>query len=381
MLVDKKLTLAELKTAVEVHGIEFPDGGSNVVREIGLITKSEAKVTYRNGETVTVEVYNPFDRGYNKLGRPVIYLDQKLWVRLSQTMHSPRKMTPQGDLGACRKIIELARAGKIILPISHGHLIETCGGAERLKLALLMLELSRGWMMRDPSKVRDIELIRIMPANWSINVPREGDDSNSDTFTLEPFAILPSIHDPHKDERRHPSTAIGNSLTWVATLLDEFGEDRHIQRDRAPSDAWAEAANDFMDELVALKVIERDTEVHRVLVSELSDSLEGMTGSVLPRDFLSSKESKSAIAGMPYFSRYYDYMRRRLKNPQHRFEGNDFIDIGYLTCASAYADFVVTEKQAKSFLTSINSQSSTKGAEVFMDLQPLVDRLTELKIT
>jgi hypothetical protein len=64
--------------------------------------------------------------------------------------------------GSCAALIELARAGNIILPLSRAHLVATSrlDGESRHELAMTMLQLSRGWQMRTPLDVRQNELHR-----------------------------------------------------------------------------------------------------------------------------------------------------------------------------------------------------------------------------
>jgi len=60
----------------------------------------------------------------------------------------------------------------------------------------------------------------------------------------------------------------------------------------------------------------------------------------------------------------------RLRNPQDTWTENDFIDMLFLSCAAAYADFVVAERKATHMLRQAARQTSS-GAIVFASLREL----------
>lgn len=93
--------------------------------------------------------------------RPVVYLDQKDWSTLANTIYQPTKVA-KSERDAALRLIQWAQERKVILPMSAGHMSETCkwtNGEARYRLALTILQLSSGWQMRDPLEIRRNELI------------------------------------------------------------------------------------------------------------------------------------------------------------------------------------------------------------------------------
>jgi hypothetical protein len=128
------------------------------------------RVTFRPADLVTtmlttwdenleVEVFDDDDQLRRRAGRCVIYLDQNKWVQIARAIHRPDRVHGP-ELDPTHRLIELAHAKKVILPISAGHWIETgpIDGERRLHLAAQMVGLSRGWIMRNPLLVRASEL-------------------------------------------------------------------------------------------------------------------------------------------------------------------------------------------------------------------------------
>lgn len=66
-----------------------------------------------------------------------------------------------GEADAARRLVELAEAGEILLPVSSANLVETGAlyGERRVALAKTMLMVSRGWQMRNPLHVRFEEML------------------------------------------------------------------------------------------------------------------------------------------------------------------------------------------------------------------------------
>lgn len=93
-------------------------------------------------------------------GRLIVYLDQNQWSLLSRASDASSVM-PEDDRQAALRLAELARGGALVLPASSAHYHETTkwrDDAARLRLELTVLQLSRGWQLRDPLQVRRDEL-------------------------------------------------------------------------------------------------------------------------------------------------------------------------------------------------------------------------------
>jgi len=73
---------------------------------------------------------------------------------------------------------------------------------------------------------------------------------------------------------------------------------------------------------------------------------------------------------LPFVGRVMEITYLRLRNPQDVWVDNDLIDLIFLSCAAAYADFVVAEKKATHLLYQAAPQTSS-GATVFATLSDL----------
>jgi len=57
-------------------------------------------------------------------GRTIFYLDQNQWSEVSAWRHSRGSVSePEGE--AARELVQLAEEGRIVLPASAGHFVET----------------------------------------------------------------------------------------------------------------------------------------------------------------------------------------------------------------------------------------------------------------
>ena len=77
---------------------------------------------------------------------------------------------------------------------------------------------------------------------------------------------------------------------------------------------------------------------------------------------------------LPFVGRVMGITHIRLRNPQDTWIENDLIDLLFLSCAAAYADFVVAERKATHMLRQAVRQTSS-GATVFATLRELCHSL------
>ncbi|GAA2275669.1 hypothetical protein GCM10009853_032250 [Glycomyces scopariae] len=117
-------------------------------------------------------------------GRPTVYLDQNHWSTLAHALHDPGRVRSAAELDAARKLIDLAKAKLVVLPVSAGHMHETCQDSideRRYQRALTMLQLSAGWRLTDPLTLRRIELRIALSARYHHPSP-----VNQSAVTLDP---------------------------------------------------------------------------------------------------------------------------------------------------------------------------------------------------
>lgn len=125
-------------------------------------SSNELYVETDRGETLVAEL-PALGQAAPIAGRPVVYLDQKDWSVLANVIHEPNRVVSSIERDAATRLIELAQDRRIILPMSMGHLTETGQWTDverRYRLALTVLQLSRGWQIRHPVDMRQYEIMR-----------------------------------------------------------------------------------------------------------------------------------------------------------------------------------------------------------------------------
>ncbi|MDQ3825090.1 MAG: hypothetical protein M3325_04840, partial [Actinomycetota bacterium] len=155
-------------------------------------------------------------------GRLVVYLDQNQWSVVAKARHDPARVGDK-DREAARQLAELVQQQKIILPASAGHHYETTKKYDtgtRYHLGLTILQLSRGWQMRDPLQVRRNELYNVFRYRYADGTAVR----DSPVFTLNPNVI----HGPWRDEKGYvppqnlsPDAMFNHeALTFATALID-----------------------------------------------------------------------------------------------------------------------------------------------------------------
>ena len=172
--------------------------------------------------------------------RPVVYLDQKDWSSLAKCRYDPDRVEPLAERKAAEAIIDLVRRHKIILPISAGHMSETCkltNSSHRYELALTILELSQGWQMRDPLAVRRYEV-----RNSLLSSLRAAGPSPISAFTLEANALHSGrrheVVRAEPDDRDQNIEFVVNALTAYVATADILLEDESIELE--PTPGWVQ---------------------------------------------------------------------------------------------------------------------------------------------
>lgn len=301
------------------------------------------------GDSVTAELPTVDDLAPLN-GRPVVYLDQNQWSTLANFVHAPERV-PVAEAEAARALIDMAVASKVVLPLSAGHMSETCKWTNRDRryaLALTILQLSRGWQMRDPLELRRSEIRRALLARY-----RDEHPAPPAPFTLEPEAL----HGPNRD--RGPIVAPADfpedyaltfrAQTSIASAFDVMLDAEHVEV--GPSPGWVERFHGFTAWLGTQPRDDRRLRHARTDAFFLTDILNevatecqraGITAQEMSDWTLNhSSDDTSVMASLGLFR---EAMREKLLNPGTRWEDNDLADIMYLTCGAGYADHVVAER-------------------------------------
>ena len=185
--------------------------------ETDLATR-ELTMRLRDGETLVVELGGDGKDDVPAPGRPVVYLDQRHWITLAQRLHNPSAVA-QADRQPAEHLIELSRSKSLVFPLSSANLWEIAPtGRHRRDVALTMVELSRGWQLRDPVSIRGQELRRAMAGESPVQAEA--------VITLEPGAIFNAAFSPLEraglpDDWRVLSERMTNAEASLAAMLED----------------------------------------------------------------------------------------------------------------------------------------------------------------
>ena len=272
---------------------------------------------------------------------PVVYLDQNHWSKVAGAIHGwPR--IGQLDAAAATILATLAQQGRIVMPLSAGHGVETgrLDRDKRSQLASTMVELSQGWLMRSPLWIRGDELASA----------RDGHPGRAaGVFTQDADQWFSTrLKDPHVSDLPEPARSMAkpviNMLSIASTLLERERMPERGGRDAAERWArnWQQAVDHVRaDHLPPQRV--RQVANAQVLVDagrELSyvwqDAQPGRMDAWIARSY-------EDITLLPGMSRLRAIFFGRIRNGDV-WKGNDLNDMMYLCTAAGYADLVVGER-------------------------------------
>lgn len=337
-------------------------------------------MTTPSGDELVVEAFDGDDQIKRRAGRPVAYLDQNKWVLLARAVHSPQ-LVPTNELPAARALIRLTLDQQVILPLSSGHLIETgrSDGAWRQQLGPLMVSLSRGWVMRHPLLVRRAELLTMFHSRVGSPVTPA-----PTVITLDPSQL-------HAEELAGPPRGtdlpkefevVSRTLACVTAIYAVLVEDEvvHSVAGYEAATSWAASHEELAKELRSnskARHLSRDVTRARFLTDLGLDlpqaaALSGLTAEAF--GVWLADDAEKDLAAAPYLGRMRDAIHSRLRNADDSWEANDLIDMLFLPCAAAYADFVVSERKAGDYLLRAQ-RSRSDGARIITSLADLLDFL------
>jgi len=288
-------------------------------------------------------------------GRPVVYLDQKDWSALADTLYEPTKV-PDAERQAAERLIAWARNKKILLPMSSGHMAETCKWTkdeERYRLALTIVQLSSSWQMRDPLDVRRFELRQSFTARF-----KDAALQSREVFTLEPHAIHGEARGQKildvPDDLPHDVALAFQSLLSVSVTFDTMLGADPVAMD--PSPGWVERNQRFTDWLAGEKSrssLRKRQSIDAFFVADTQTEIaeEAFRAGITP-DEMSQwilNERSAQIAMMPCLGLFRETFQGMNLN-HARWEDNHLTDLMYLTCAAGYADYVVAERSLAGYM-------------------------------
>lgn len=334
-----------------------------LLRSMCDLLTGELVLTLPDDVDVVAELGSLDDNDAPPADRPVVYLDQLHWVTLSQHLHAPAKIEGELTAAAAAKIVSLARDRKVVLPMASAHLAEApLVGTRRRDLITTLLDLSRGWMMRNPIPVRRREL--------GAALARQDPLANG-VFTLDPdaFFITAASGPPSPSDFPPPWQLLHRRLTGLAALYSAAIEDNLESKDdaRVAAQRWADLYHRLATHLQDTKGTATDARemALQALVKDLSIEITecaraaGISQPAVRRWI--QQGASTDVPRMPYLGRLCEITHLRLRNASDRWTGNDLVDMQYLSCAAGYASVVVGEKKMVDYLRRADRQVSSRA--------------------
>lgn len=339
----------------------------------GLVAVTRAR------DDITFELPSP-DHGDQLAGRLIIYLDQNQWSAIDNNLHDEARGNAK-NRDAARQLAEWVRQRRIILPASSGHYNETTkrfDASKRYRLGLTILQLSRGWQMRDPLQVRRDEL----HDTFCRRLGREFGMRATAVFTLAPNVIhsasrgaTPYVPPPDF----HPDLAFQHeALTSATSLIDVMLDSERLDPD--PPTGWVKANQQFTDQLHRgnWDAQQKRKAVDDLFLSDVQREIEdeasavGMSPERLRQWKL--KQVMEDVRELPATGLYREVLHDKHLDKRTCWKPNDLTDILYLSCAAGYADFVVCERHMRGILAQ-GLRRLERQAQVFRQLPDAVSAI------
>ena len=281
--------------------------------------------------------------------RPTIYLDQNHWSTLTDTVHQPDRVKNEHERNAAIRLIELAKAREVILPMSAAHLSETAkqvDGEQRYQRALTIAQLSSGWQLRDPLDLRRFELRQALTVRYRRRclIPLAA-------VTLEPGAVHAGRESrlPDADAELPPHAQwIVHAIRCTAGIIDAVLDAKHMPMTPVPG--WAAGLQQFAaflrDNPTGKEMKRRRT--YAKFIADLGQELPeaAYRAGITPADMSDwvRNYSEEDLPGMPTLGLFREVLHEKLSDGQLRWADNDLIDMMYLTAAAGYCDYVAGER-------------------------------------
>lgn len=331
-------------------------------------------VRFSTGERAAAELYDPSDRD-PRAGRPVVYLDQCHWSTLAN-LRFRGSAVRDSEREPASRLTALAQSGRIILPISGGHLVESgeLFAAKRRALASTMLRYSRGWQMRDPFTVRATEV-----SNSMGSALRAAESQVSAVFTLEPNVVFGQriANVPSPAHFSSEFAQFYQSIVSITVLLDSLIDSTRVPRGDASN--WAAKNEEFVGDLQGKKLSKRDRDKQLLagLMLDLETEIQTAVDSwQVSEDELLQwiREFEKNMQTLPFIGIHGTAMAQRQRDPNLKWHVNDLTDIVYLSCAGGYADIVVAEKRASRYLSNA-ARALGRDVNIFPSIADAIDSI------
>ena len=321
---------------------------------------SELHVGLPGGEEAAVELRRDTDSAEELLdGRPILYLDQNKWSSMAAWKFGHREVLAE-EAQAAQQLAALVENRQILLPISAAHLVETTPlhGERRIALASTVLQLGRGWQMRNPLHVR----VEEMALGLRGQRPVAGDvfAPHADAFfSYQPESPIENLPGPWAELAAAIPGVLGlyDAIVDAEAIPDEGGVAA------AAAACWAKKHAELAAQLRAEGADKHLTRrvVHGHLLLDMADDLLRLSQTLnLDADEIMRRltVAEDPVGQMPFLAQLRQMLFARVRNAEQRWESSDLIDTLFLSCAAGYADVVVGEKNAVGYLRQAQNPPS-----------------------
>ncbi|ONH30709.1 hypothetical protein BL254_23950, partial [Protofrankia sp. BMG5.30] len=233
--------------------------------------------------------------------------------------------------------------------MSSAHISETCKQVDveqRYRRALTIVRLSAGWQLRDPLELRRLEIRQALTMRY-----RDRRLILPAVVTLEPNAIqsgrIETVPPADANLPLQAQWAI-RTMAHIGGIVDVMLDARHVPMISA--DGWAAGFQRFAsflrDNPTAREMKRRRT--HAKFIADIMPELmeEAARAGVTPDEMTdwTLNHSEEDLRSMAALGLFREILHEKLSDGNLRWEGNDLVDMMYLTAAAGYCDHVVGER-------------------------------------
>jgi hypothetical protein len=322
-----------------------------------------------------------------------VYLDENKWIDLARAVSGHRE--GEKFKKAARMVAAAVSLGEASFPLSAGHMFETWkqkSGRRRHEVATTMLTISKNHAIAPHWELVPGEIDRALRRRFGRPI---------NCLPLRPFGkgikhrsgrYAPPITDGLRarvlaSEPSLSQSELSDAIDLV--LLAGPPEDLPIRGVAPPpvkpAQDFARQQNEQVQQFIDYAA-DRDTRRRAVAARELIDIQDVLEAGLARAGVswhalmeLGADEVTAFMLDLPSRAAGLELMWRQFDNQQTRWQPNDLIDIGYLSCAVAYCDIVVTERK---WTHMLNQSDVPKrfGTTVVSDLNDLIEMLVSASV-
>ncbi len=306
-------------------------------------------------------------------GRPSVYLDQNRWRTVSDVLHDPMRVKDVAERRAAQDLIDLVDDGRIVLPLSTGHMLETAGlyGERRYEVGVTMAGLAGGWQVRHPLDIwkheaeltirGHLRLLEGAPVTYCV--------------TTEPGALFGSDTTLSISDEMPDADKFLAMLTMPCVILDELVDPELVPKHQLAK--WVDHHLRITAQMHAQNVpkYERRKLARRRYWNEnIGFYMAAYQRLTRAADFptYSDSELDGLLSSSPMVGLLSELFVRRFIDHRTKWRRNDLLDMLHLSAASAYADYVCAEVHTGTQLRDAQRMMG-KRETVFTKLKELVE--------